>query len=74
MEGLNKVFTSELQTYVSELKEVMFQRDIAIVKYRPTIKLGNLYCLMLQFSPIKNSGGFSSTIPSGYMCRSFRKT
>ena len=26
MEGLNKVFTSELQTYVSELKEVMFQK------------------------------------------------
>ena len=26
MEGINKVFTSELQTYVSELKEVMHQK------------------------------------------------
>lgn len=55
MEGINKVFTSELQTYVSELKEVMHQRGIVIVKYKPMIKHGNQYCLTLQFSPIENS-------------------
>lgn len=26
MEGTKKVFTSELQTYISELKEVMYQK------------------------------------------------
>lgn len=39
MEGLNKVFTSELQTYVSELKEVMFQKgysDCQVQTYNKT--------------------------------------
>ena len=75
MEGLNKVFTSELQTYVSELKEVMFQKgysDCQVQTYNKT------WQSILSYASVQPNQefteGFSSTIPSGCMCRSFRKT
>ena len=55
MEGLNKVFTSELQTYVSELKEVMFQKGYSDCQVQTYNKTWQSILSMLQFSPIKNS-------------------
>lgn len=65
MEGLNKVFTSELQTYVSELKEVMFQKgysDCQVQTYNKT------WQSILSYASVQPNQEFTE----GFVNNSFR--
>ena len=54
MEGIKKVFTTELEPYVSELKEVMLKKAIAIAKFKLTVKYGTIWYPMQRISQNRN--------------------